>query len=395
MRDCSPYAPLTIARDITPPPGGVVRDDRDGNQQDDDMKRRAHITLEDIARRLDVSRVTVSKALRGHPDISTETKARVLRTAEELGYTPNVFARSLSSRRSSMLGLVVPKIAHFFFGSVIEGVYDAAAASNYETILTVSQENPAREKKHLQTLMSMRVDGIIVSISQSTVDLDVFLNLQKRGMPVLFLDRRPEPLPRGFNTVEVDDRGGAQKAVEQAIKVGYRKIGCIGGNTHVNIGKNRFGGFEQAMKAHGVPVRKEWVITGGFGKNVGYDGFMQFHASGNLPEFIFAMTYPIALGIYEAAKELGMRIPEDIDLISFGDSDVSRVISPALSCVTQPAYELGSKAVEVMLKTLAIPEPVGEQHLVLPTEVLLRETCTGKKVVVARPDARRSLGQSA
>jgi LacI family transcriptional regulator len=284
-----------------------------------------------------------------------------------------------------MLGLVVPKIAHFFFGSVIEGVYDTAAASNYETILTVSQENPAREKKHLQTLMSMRVDGIIVSISQSTLDLDVFQTMRDRGMPVLFLDRRPEPLPRGFSSVEVDDRGGAQKAVEQAIKVGYRDIGCIGGNTHINIGKNRLAGFEQALKSHGVPLRKEWIITGGFGKNIGYEGFMQFHASGHMPEFIFAMTYPIALGIYEAAKELGLRIPQDVDLISFGDSDVSRVISPALSCVTQPAYELGSKAVELMLKTLSIPEPAGDQHLMLPTEVVLRETCTGKNVVVPSP----------
>jgi LacI family transcriptional regulator len=349
------------------------------------MKQQAHITLEDIARRLGVSRVTVSKALRGHTDISAETTSRVLRTAEELGYTPNIFARSLSSRRSSMLGLVVPKIAHFFFGSVIEGVYDTAAASNYETILTVSQENPAREKKHLQTLMSMRVDGIIVSISQSTLDLDVFQTMRDRGMPVLFLDRRPEPLPRGFSSVEVDDRGGAQKAVEQAIRVGYRDLACIGGNTHINIGKNRLAGFEQALKSHGVPLRKEWIITGGFGKNIGYEGFMQFHASGHMPEFIFAMTYPIALGIYEAAKELGLRIPQDVDLISFGDSDVSRVISPALSCVTQPAYELGSKAVEMMLKTLSIPEPAGDQHLVLPTEVLLRETCTGKNVVIPSP----------
>jgi LacI family transcriptional regulator len=133
-------------------------------------------------------------------------------------------------------------------------------------------------------------------------------------------------------------------------------------------------------------MQKDWIVTGGFGKNVGYDGFMQFYASKKMPEFIFAMTYPIALGIYEAAKEVGLKIPDDMDLICFGDSDVSRVMSPALSCVTQPAHELGSKAFDLMLKTISYPDTAGEQHLVLPTELLLRETCTGKNTIVVPPD---------
>jgi LacI family transcriptional regulator len=349
------------------------------------MKKRTHITLDDIATRLSVSRVTVSKALRGHSDISQDMTRRVRKIAAELGYSPNIIARSLSSRRSSMIGLVVPKIAHFFFGSVIEGVYNMAFENNYETILTVSLENPERERKHLQTLVSMRVDGIIVSITQTTTDLEIFTSIRKTGTPVLFLDRHPEPPLPGFSSVTVDDRGGAFKAVEQAIKVGYRNIACIGGNTHINIGKNRLEGFESAMKQHGLPVRREWLVTGGFDKFAGYNGFMQLHSSGLLPEFIFAMTYPVALGIYEAAKELGLKIPDDVDLICFGDSDVSRVISPALSCVTQPAHELGSKAVELMLKIIAHPEIAGEQHLMLPTEVLLRETCTGKNKVQTQP----------
>jgi len=283
-----------------------------------------------------------------------------------------------------MIGLVVPKIAHFFFGSVIEGVYSMALENNYETILTVSQENAELERKHLQTLVSMRVDGIIISISQATHDVSIFTWVRKMGFPLLFLDRRPEPPLPGFNSVLADDRGGAFKAVEQAIKVGYRKIACIGGNTHINIGKNRLLGFESAMKQYGIPIKKEWVIHGGFGKNVGYDGFMHLHSSGQVPEFIFAMTYPIALGVYEATKELGLRIPDDVDVISFGDSDVTRVISPALSCVAQPSFELGSKAVELMLKTIAHPESAKEQHLVLPADLLIRETCTGKNTVVAQ-----------
>lgn len=350
------------------------------------MKRRAHTRLEDIAHRLGVSRVTVSKALRGHPDISQEMTARVRKAADEMGYIPNIIARSLSSRRTGMVGLVVPKIAHFFFGSLIEGVYNAAFENNYETILTVSQENPERELKHLRTLISMRVDGIIISITQTTTELSIFSSLKKSGIPVLFVDRCPDPPLEGFNTVTVDDKAGAFKAVEQAIRLGYRRIACIGGGTHINIGKRRLAGFEAALKHYGIPVQKEWIVTGGFGKNVGYDGFMRFYASKKLPEFIFAMTYPVAIGIYEAAKEVGLRIPDDIDLICFGDSDVSRILSPALSCVTQPANELGLKAFDLMFKTISHPETAGDQHLVLPTELLLRETCTGKNTIVVPPD---------
>lgn len=306
-----------------------------------------------------------------------ETSARVRKMAEQLGYSPNLIARNLSARRSHMIGLVVPKIAHYFFGALIEGVYDAAFANNYETLLTVSQENPERERKHLQTLVSMRVDGIIISISETTRDLEIFQWIRKLGVPLLFLDRYPDPMPAGFSSVVVDDRGGTFHAIEHAIKTGYRKIACIGGHPHINIGRNRLLGFEAAMKEYGVPVNRRWVVKGGFGKETGYDGLLDLHANGQVPELIFAMTYPIALGVYEAAKELGLCIPRDVDVISFGDSDVSRVISPALSCVTQPSDETGRKAVELMLSMITHPDS-REQHLVLPTELVLRETCTGK-----------------
>ena len=348
------------------------------------MKKTPHITLEDIARQLDVSRVTVSKALRGHPDISSEMTKRVRKAADELGYSPNIIARSLSSRRSNMIGLVVPKIAHFFFGSVIESIYNTAFEHNVETILTVSQENAERERKHLQTLVSMRVDGIIISISQETKDLDIFRWIKQMRIPLLFLDRRPDPPLPGFSSVLVDDRGGTLRAIDHVVAIGYRKLGYIGGSPHINIGKERFAGFALGLEKHGIPLRNEWVIQGGFGRDDGYNGFMQLHRSGELPEFIFAVTYPVALGVYEAAKVLGVRIPNDVDLMCFGDSDVSRFISPSLSCVNQPTLELGSKAVELMLAIIANPDTAGDQHVTVPTDLILRETCVGEPLARRR-----------
>jgi LacI family transcriptional regulator len=339
------------------------------------MKRNSHITLEDIAKRLKVSRVTVSKALRGHPDISELTSRKVHQVAQEMGYSPNIIARNLSARRSNMLGLVVPKIAHFFFGSVIEAVYNTAFLNNYETILLVSQENAQREWKHLQTLVSMRVDGIIVSISQETKDLEIFNWIRKMGIPLLFLDRRPEPMVPGFSSLVVDDRKGAFSAVEQAIKVGYRKLSFLGGNEHIGIGKNRLLGYQDALAAYNIPYDQNLVIQGGFGKKEGYEGLIHMYRHGVLPEFIFTVTYPVALGVYEAAKELGLRIPGDLDMISFGDSDVGRFISPSLSCVSQPTQELGTRAVQMVLEMIQKSDLNGEHHEEIQTELILRDTC--------------------
>jgi LacI family transcriptional regulator len=360
------------------------------------MRKRSHITLDHIARRLKVSRVTVSKALRGHSDISAETTARVVKIALELGYTPNIIARSLSSRRSRMIGLVVPKIAHSFFGAVIEGVYDTAFENKYETILTVSQENAEREWKHLQTLVSMRVDGIIISISQETQDLDHFKWIRKTGIPLVFIDRKPEPPISGFSTVLTDDHAGAFQAVEHAIQIGYRKIGFVGGNTNINIGKDRLQGFEDALREYGVPVRREWIVSGGFGKEDGYNGLKRLLQNSSIPEFVLTVTYPVALGVYEAAKDLGLRIPDDLDIICFGDSDVGRFLSPAISAVRQPTRELGSRAVQLLLENIADPHVTREHHVLLPTQLVIRETCVEKRASgIAKPTTENAIPLSA
>jgi LacI family transcriptional regulator len=342
------------------------------------MRKHTYVTLAFMAKQLGVSSVTISKALRGHPDISAEMTKRIHRLADKLGYTPNIIARSLSSRRSSMIGLVVPKIAHSFFSSVIEGVYDAAFANNYETILTVSMENPDRELKHLQSLVSMRVDGIIISISQKTRDIKRFKWIQKMGVPLVFVDRTPEPPPPSFSCVLSNDHDGAYQAVRHAIDIGYRKLGFVGGSTKINIGKHRLEGFKDALKDSNIPINREWIVPGGFGREDGYSGLKHLHQSGKMPEFILAATYPVALGIYEAARELGIRIPEDIDIICYGDSDVARFLSPPISAVRQPTRELGEKAVQILLKNILEPEIIHEHHVILPAQLVIRETCTAK-----------------
>jgi LacI family transcriptional regulator len=273
------------------------------------MRRNTHITLADIAGRLNVSRVTVSKALRGHPDISEEMAKKIRKMAADLGYSPNRMARNLSSRRSYLLGLVVPKIAHFFFGSVIEAVYNRALENQYETILMVSHENEEQEVRHLQTLVSMRVDGIIISVSARTHDVKVFDWIRKVGIPLLFIDRIPNPAPKNAIAVVVDDYGGSMKAVNQALSLGYESIALLGGDKNVNIGKERQRGYIDALRAAGRTVDNDMMISGGYGTEAGYEGFMKLYRRGALPRCIFAVTYPVAVGVFEAAKANNVRIP--------------------------------------------------------------------------------------
>jgi LacI family transcriptional regulator, galactose operon repressor len=332
------------------------------------------IRLSDIAEKLNVSTVTVSKALRDHPDISHKTKKLVTSIADELGYTPNFMARNLSSRKSNTIGVVVPKIAHFFFGSIIESIYDIAFAHNYEIILTVSQENEERERKHIQTLLSMKVDGIIISLSQETKDYSIFETVRARGVPIVFMDRIPE-IPN-IDKVFVDDRGGAFKAVEHAIKLGYTKIAHFAGYSEVNIGKQRYLGFEDAMKKYNIPIKPEWLCHGGFGEAYGYESFMKLYRENNLPDLFFTVTYPVALGIYKATSEVNMRIPNDIDVICFGDAKVQKFLSPPLSCITQPTKLIAEKSMEILFERInSHEERESSLEIEVPTELLLRGTC--------------------
>jgi LacI family transcriptional regulator len=335
------------------------------------MKKRAHTKISDIAHRLNVSSVTVSKALRGHPDISPETTARIKKVAMEMGYVPNLMARRLSARTSQTIGVIVPKIAHSFFSKVIEAIYDVAAENNYEILLTVSQERAEREAVHLQTLLSMHVDGLIVSISQETESPAVFVPVLDRGVPLTFMDRILKL--KGTNSILADDHGGAFAATEQAIKAGYRRIGHLGGPQHLNIGRERYRGFEDALREHDIPLDPAHVIYGGFSEQDGYKAFMK------LPEVIFTVTFPVALGVLKAAKELDLKLTRDYDLISFGSGGLHEYLSPSITIIEQPTTTLGRAAVELTLEHIKKGESFKPQHIQLPTKLVMGETCVSRK----------------
>ena len=329
------------------------------------------IKLDDLAKELGVSRVTISKALRNHPDISPATTLKVKELAEKLGYMPNYMAKNLSSRKSNIIGLVVPKIAHLFFGSVIESVYDTAFENNYETIITVSGESVERERKHILSLLSMRVDGLIVSITQETKDVAIFERAIRQNVPMVFMDRIPD-IPN-VPTITVDDKGGAFSAVEDFIKNGITKIGHIGGYSYINIGRSRKDGFVEAMNKYNVTINKNWVTEGGFGEEDGYKAFKIIYEKDPIPEAILAVTYPVALGIYKAAKECGINVPQDIKIACFGNNTYKQSLPSVFSFVHQPTEELGREAVNLVLNLINNPNQDFNTNIELKTQLIFED----------------------
>jgi len=334
------------------------------------------IQQKDIARILNVSTMTVSKALRGHSDIALETRERIQNLAKELGYRPNFVARNLSSKRTFTLGVVMPKIAHSFYSSVLDGIQTMAQKHGYEIILTVSRENAKKEEEHILSLISMRVDGLLVSVSQE-VAISCFKPVEQMGIPLVFFDRAIDEME--FSSVTVDDRGGAASAVEHAIKLGYRKIMHFAGYENVDISRKRRDGYLDALKKYNIPIEKDMIIETGFGIQAGYDAFMKIYKSGNLPEVIFAVSDSVAMGVYQAAKEVNLKVGQDIGLIGFTDINVASFLSPPLTTVHEPAELMGEKAVGLLLEEVESIERPEVQRIMLPTELKVRESCGESK----------------
>lgn len=307
------------------------------------------ITLQDIANELGLTKVSISKALRDHPDISDTTKLKVKEKASELGYRPNLLARSLTSEQSRTIGVILPKIAHFFFASVVESIYKAAFENEYEVIIGVSQENAELERQHLESMLQMRVDGLLVSVSEQTKSPDVFRAAIDMGTELVFFDRGFKDM--GFSYVRTEDRKSARLGVKHLISLGYRRIAHVGGNDALEIGKDRQLGYLDALKEHGITADPNMIVSTGYDEKSGYEAFARLTDKSGLPEAVFAVTYPVGLGILNYLKENNID-PAQICILSFGKSAFNEYLSHPFICIDQPAGILGDTAFKQLLKQI-------------------------------------------
>jgi LacI family transcriptional regulator len=333
----------------------------------------ARTTIRDIADKLHISASTVSRALHDNPEISKATKSKVIATAQELNYHPNILARSLINQQSQTIGVIVPEITHNFFSQVISGIEGVAYDAGYVIILCESNESYEREMINTSALVNNQIAGLIVSITQSTKESGHFEYLQRVGIPLVFFDRACP----GINTskITVDDHGGAYKAVEYLIKKGYKRIAHLGGTEHLSISRDRFSGYLDALNTFGIPFKKDFVYFGGFHEEDGEKGMQAMFELKQPPDAVFAVNDPVAIGVYQETKKRGLRIPQDIAVIGFSNNPISALIDPPLTTIDQPAFELGKRAATVLLEQILaktekrIYKPVRE---VLDTNLIIR-----------------------
>jgi LacI family transcriptional regulator len=332
----------------------------------------ANITQSDIAKKLNVSRVTVSKALRDHPDISVKMKKRVIAIAKKMGYVPNLIALQLNSRRTFTIGIVIPDLENSFFAYITDTMIDYATEHNYRVILTVSRERGSIEKQNIENLIGMRVDGLLVCLSQETTDKKVFTTVGKMGIPLVFFDRAFENLK--FSRVVFNDKPGAVNSLNRIIQEGYTKIAIFAGYSKTSIGKVRTEGYLEALTKNRIPIRKEWIMEGGFEQKDGYESFKKLNSLGNLPEIIFTVNDRVALGAYKAAKEAGLRIPEDIGIFGFGFNEITDFFNPQLTVINQDPRKMGMEAIKLLVNEIENKKKNVINRILIEEEYLWRKS---------------------
>lgn len=331
------------------------------------------VTVKDIANRLNLHHTTVSKALRGHPDISTITKQRVQKLAKKLDYHPNSIAKSLKNQKTSTIGIIMPSIKIDFFSAVISGVEEIAYGCGFNTVVCQSNENSEREAIHVHTLISNRVAGVLASLAQTTISGAHFSALKKQGIQLVFFDRVCDDVEA--DKVVVDDYGGAVKAIRHLIKSGYKRIVHIAGPDNTSIGRDRCRGYTDEMERNGITIKPDMIIRGGLNEEDGVAAFNKLLSNSKMPDAIFAVNDPVAIGTYDEIKRNGLEIPKDIALVGFGNIKLSSYLDPPMTTITQSPYELGKAAANILLRRIENPQTDRPPEVkVIETELILRKS---------------------
>lgn len=331
-------------------------------------------TIKDIAKALNLSTSTVSRALRGSYEISDETKKQVLEYAEKINYRPNPIALSLKERRTRSIGVVVSEIANNFFSQAINGIESIAYNRGYHVIITQNHESRDREKVNVEHMAARGVDGLLVSLSSETADISYLKDLHEKGLPIVFFDRVTDEIET--HKVIANNFNGAFKATEHLISQGFKTIAHITSSPFLSITKERLEGYKAALEKHGLPFRESLVKYcphGGMNVMEAEEALQQLQKSKPKPDAYFTASDRLTIECYGILKQMKQKI--EAGLIGFSNSQVADLFSPALSLVRQPAFEIGQNSIELLIQMIESKRPVTEfQRKVLETELIVRES---------------------
>jgi LacI family transcriptional regulator len=326
------------------------------------------VTSKDIARELAISQSTVSRALRGDPRVAAATIARVLEAAERMQYTPNLAARSLITRRTSTVGVVVSDITNPFYPELVDILHNEFALVGYRTILLNERTDAQLERYVADLVGGHAVDGLVYT----SAILDAPLVGAAERLPVVLLNRRSSTTT--VDTVVCDNVAGGRLAAELLVERGHRRIAFVGGPANAATARDRETGFVAALEEAGVPLDPRLRRVGQFSHESGYHWCLELLALDPRPTAIFAANDVIAFGVLDAARRLGVRVPEELSVIGFDDIDMARWEGFALTTIKQPRPEMARAAAGLLLDRIGADEPPSATCRVFPVEAVHRAT---------------------
>lgn len=331
------------------------------------------ISIYDLASELGLSISTISRALNNASDVSETTKAQVWELANRLGYQVNNMAAALRSGRSNMLGVIVPHINGAFFPAVVHGIERLASQAGFNVMICQSSEEVDREKKHIAALLKAQVDGVLVSMSNTTREFEHFEQVRRQGVPLVFFDRMPE-IPNVCGAV-VDDYLGAYQLMDHLLAQGCRRIAHLAGPQHLNITYNRHRAYHDALLAHGLPYDECLVVPlHDSGMASGAAAMRELLQRQPYPDAVFsAYDFPAA-GAMQVLEEQGICVPQDIALAGFSNEPFTTMVKPQLTSVDQYGQQMGEAAVQLFRQLLKRTDTFTGQRIVLKPKLIVRES---------------------
>ena len=327
--------------------------------------------MQDIARDLDVSVVTVSKVLRNQGNISARTRRRVLARAQKLNYQPNWIARSLVTRRTFTIGLLLPDFTHPFFAEVAKAVAETIRPRGYHVIISYFEEDVDLERTEAESLMARQVDGLIVATVQSSGRTELFSKIRKRKLPLVLIDR---PLPGvRASFVGVDNEEIGSLATRHLIAQGCRRIAHLRGPA-VGIASARMAGYRRALAAHSLTSAAGHIVQARYEDRSGYHAMRKLLETDPIPDGVFCYNDPVAIGAIKAIGEAGLRVPEDIAVVGAGNVHYSDLLAVPLTTIDQSARQIGSRAAEILLEEIEAKRPARPKAIWIEPRLVPRQS---------------------
>jgi LacI family transcriptional regulator len=344
----------------------------------ENMGNQGEITIHDIAKKLNISASTVSRALKDNPVISKATREKIKKAAEEMGYRPNVMAANFRTKRTNTIGVIVPLINRHFFSSVISGIEEVAYDQGFTVTISQSNDNLEKEKKIAQTLFENRVDGVILSIGMETKEIDHLQLFSNRNIPLVFFDRIVDEIDS--YKIVVNDFEGGYRATQHLIEQGAKRIAHIGGPLNLKIYKNRQEGYTKALADAGLAIENSLIINGNLRRDDGYNATKMLMKLPHRPDAIFCANDTTALSAIIYLQEIGIKVPDEVAIVGFSNEPFSQVVTPSISTIKQPGFLMGKKAAELIISQInSSEEQTDFQTIVMPTELIVRDSSKKKK----------------